>query len=287
MPTSAEEEAERLKNEREAAAAKHSDQHQAVIASTLPNGMVKEQMQAQAERPDAREQSLDDYHVRQAADAEREKRFAIARENNPPHRTIQHSELIAADNAKAVAENITAEKRQKEEAARQEATKTADHDKAETAKAEQAKTDQHAKEETTRQETAKAADIDKSEHVKVDERAKEEQRKGADKSQQGIAMAGAPSAFAQTRAEHDYQRAQTQDQQRQHEAEAGERRFANRREVVPERYQPLRDCTEREQSDWRQRQAARAEQRPAREETEKQQSLANNGKKREQDGNER
>lgn len=283
MPTSAEEEAERLKKEREAAAAKQSEQHQAVIANTLPNGMVKEQMQARAERSDARDQSLDDYHARQAADTEREKRFAIARENNPPHPTIQHSELIAADNAKTVAENITAEKRQKEEAARQEATKAADHDKAETAKAEQAKTDQHAKEETTRQETAKAADIDKSEHVKADERAKEEQRKASDKLQQRAA--GVPSAFAQRQAEYDNQRAQTQEQQRQ-ETDVSARRFSERRATAPERYQALRDYTEREQSDWRQRQAARAEQRPAREETEKQQSLVYNGKKREQDGNE-
>lgn len=286
MPTSAEEEAEGRKNEREAVAAKQTDQHQAVIASTLPNGMVKEQMQAQAERPDAREQSLHDYHARQAADTEREKRFAIARENAPPHPTIQHSELIAADNAKALAESIKTEQRQKEESARQEATKTANHDKAETAKAEQVKADQHAKGETARHETAKAADIDKSEHVKADERTKEEQRKGAHKSQ-GTAIADVPSAFAQARDQHDHQRAQTQDQQRQHEAEASERRFANRRAVAPERYQPLRDHTEREQSDWRQRQAARAEQRPAREETEKQQSLVNNGKQREQDGNER
>ncbi len=283
MPTSAEEEAERLK--REAAAAKQSDQHQAVIASTLPNGMVKEQMQVQAERPDAHEQSLDDYRARQAADTEREKRFAIARENNPPHPTIQFSNVIAADNAKAVAENFKVEQHQKEDAAKQEAAKVADNDKAETIKAEQAKADQPVKEDVTRQETVKAADIDNSEQIKADERAKEEQRKDSNKSQQGTAMAGAPSAFAQARAERDHQRAQTQDQQRQHEA--GERHFANRRAVVPERYQPLRDYTEREQSDWRQRQAARAEQRPAREETEKQQSLANNGKMREQDGNER
>lgn len=251
MPTSAEEEAERLKNEKEAAAAKQSDQHQAVIASTLPNGMVKEQMQAQAARPDAddKTQEIKDYERRREADAELKARFARAAENNPPHPTIQHSQLIAADNAKAVAETVKVEQLQKEEAARQEGAKTADHDQAETAKAEQ---------------------------VKASERAKEEPRKASDKSQQRTA--GAPSAFAKRRAEYDNQPAQTQEQQRQQEADASERRFANRRAVAPERYQPLR-----EQSDWRQRQEQRAAERPAREATEGRTSLANNGDGRQKD----
>lgn len=281
MPTSAEEEAERLKKEKEAVA-KQSDQHQAVIASTLPSGMVKEQMQAQAGRPDARDQSLNDYRARQAADAEREKRFAAAKENTPPHPTIQHSELIAADNAKVVAENIKAEQRQKQEAARQEAAKTANHDKAETAKTEQVKADQHAKEETARQEAIKAADIDKIEQVKAGERAKEEQRKQTANSQQGTASV--PSAFAQRRAEYDSQRAQSQEQQRQQETDGAARRFADRRAVAPERYEPLR-----EQSDFRQRQAQRAAERPAREATEARASLANSSdsKQKDRDGNER
>ena len=284
MPTSAEEEAERLKKEKEAASANQSDRHQAVIADTLPNGMAKEQMQAQPERPDGHDQALADYHARQTADAKREQRFAAARENNPPHPTIQLSNMIATDNAQAVAENIKAEQRQKEETARQEAVKTADHDKAETLKAEQVKADQRVKEEVTRQETAKAAEIDKSEHIKAGELAKEEQRKGADKSQQEVAST---SPFAQRRAEYDRERAQTQDQQRQQESDASARRFANRRDAAPEHYQPLRDYAEKEKSDWRQRQEVRAEQRPAREETDKQQSVSNSGKNREQDGHER
>ena len=256
MPTSAEEEAEGRKNEREAVAAEQTDQHQAVIASILPNGMVKEQMQAQAERPDANKtQELKDYERRQEADAELKSRYAKATENNPPHPTIQHSKLIAADNAKAVAENIKTEQHQKEEAARQEAARTAEHDKAETAKAEQ---------------------------IKASERAKEEPRKESDKSQQRTA--GAPSAFAQRRAEYDTQHAQTQEQQRQQEADVSARRFAERRAVVPERYQPLR-----EQSDFRQRQEQRAAERPAREATEARTSLANNadGKQKDREGSER
>ncbi len=257
MPTSAEEEAERLNKEREAAAAKQSDQHQAIIASTLPNGMVKEQMQVQAERPDAnnKTQELKDYERRQEADAELKSRYAKATENNPPHPTIQHSKLIAADNAKAVAENIKTEQRQKEEAARQEATNAANHDKAEKAKGEQ---------------------------IKAGERAKDEPGKESDKSQQRAV--GAPSAFAQRRAEYDNQHAQTQEQQRQQEADASERRFANRRAVAPERYQPLR-----EQSDFRQRQEQRAAERPAHEATEARTSRANNadGKQKDREGSER
>lgn len=252
MPTSAEEEAERLNKEREAAATKQSDQHQAVIASTLPNGMVKEQMQVQAERPDAnnKTQELKDYERRQEADAELKSRYEKATENNPPHPTIQHSKLIAADNAKAVAETIKTEQLQKEEAARQI--------------------------------TAKATDIDKSEQIKAGERAKEEPPKDSEKSQQRTAAA--PSAFAQRRADFDNQHAQTQEQQRLKEAEISARRFTERRAVAPERYEPLR-----EQSDWRQRQEQRAAERPAREATEARTSLANNadGKQKDREGSER
>lgn len=259
MPTSAEEEAERLKNEREAAAAKQSDQHQAVIASTLPNGMVKEQMQAQAERPDAnnKTQEIKDYERRQEADAELKARYAKAAENNPPHPTIQHSELIAADNAKAVAENIKTEQRQKEEAARQETAKAADNDKAETAKAEQAKADEQAN-EAKRIEAAQAIE------------------RGA---------AEPTSRFAQRRAQLDNQQA-TQLQERQREDGATYSRFAERRKADQS---SQRFVAGQEQSDWRQRQAARAEQRPAREATEARASLANNadGKQKDREGNER
>lgn len=108
MPTPAEDEAARLKQQ-EADAAERQRQ---VIAETLRDGMAKDQMQAPA-RPASPQ--LAEQEARQRDAAQREKILEAAKANNHPQ--------VRLNDAMAAAVKAAPDERSKEEAAKQEALK--------------------------------------------------------------------------------------------------------------------------------------------------------------------
>jgi hypothetical protein len=295
MPSPAEDEAERLKREQEeqvrtAKINEAADRQRQIVNATMKEGMAKEQtaQHAAPTRPDhiqKSEQYKRDEAIRQrvldeAARNEQLRKEQDAAQKQPQQpanqpRDAEPTYRSYADQPAVREEPTKAEERQKSEQVKADAVKAAAE------LAERQKTDQQKTEKEKQGERAK------DEAMKADVGRATIERKAELAHTQAQQMQ--PRSFAERRALGDAQAAQQAQQGQQQErlaAVAGIQRYAERRAAQTSERSDNRPP--QEASDFRQRQAQREAERPAREETEKRQSMQNStGKDRDKDGNER
>ena len=283
MPTPAEEEAARQRQAAELAAQQEAQRQ--VSASTLRDGMAKDQLQPKPVIPAT--QAQQDFEQRQRGDLAAQQRLEAARLNDDPARRAQDwlreetSALVAERTARDREANALkyAERRQQLDAtAAAQALPAAPQPEQLAASAIIEKAQQEARDLIERAKAAasqilkpvapqlSAADIAEREETRV-----ADVHDGARRYPEfATPSSAALSIVLDDRARHTHDQAQAE-QGRAEEAQRGVQRYAERRATVArEDYQPLR-----EQSDYRQRRAAVEQREVSREETDARASRAN------------
>jgi hypothetical protein len=269
-----------------------------VIASTLPEGMAKEQMQPQRPDEPTQQQLLKDLETREQAKDKRDALYAAAALNNPASGAEQLRDALAADNA-ALVEARLKQAQQSGKTPEQQATQPATP-----ATGYQAYANEPAKEQDklTAPEAAQRRDHSYSAQTQLQTQSTDDHAQRAqDAAKRETERQAKAAALELTKANQTdatqpmtAQQAQYQKRQKQvaqpapthaptdHEAQRAVAYYAARRDAQTNRHAPLREMTEHQQ-----RQFDRRAQMPLRETTDKQQAtaVANKDRRHEKDGN--
>lgn len=265
-----------------------------VSASTMPEGMAKEQMQPQRPDEPTQQQLLKDLEAREQAKDKRDALYAAAALNNPVSGKEQLRDVLAADNA-AVVEARLKQVPQSGKTPEQQATQSATP-----ATGYQAYANEPAKEQDrlTAQQRANSYSAQTQPQTQATDdhaqRAEDAAKRETERQAKAAALELSKANQTDTTQPMTAQQAQYQKRQKQvaqpapthaptdHEAQRAVAYYAARRNAQTNRHAPLREMTEQQQ-----RQFDRRAQMPLRETTDKQQgaAVANKDKRHEKDGN--